>query len=121
MLSDPQPEAIGRTEQELPLRPIELGDRFTEHHPAHWREHDSPPRTELATSSKIGGYAHFLQGGEEAAIEGQRSRSRCSRCRSRHEFKVQLAAGLIDIGDCGSIYVFVCPRGCTARATAESL
>lgn len=121
MLSDPQPGAVARAEQDRPLRPIELGERFTEHHPAHWRKYDSPPRTELATSSKIGGYAHFLQGGEEEAIKGQRSRSRCSRCRSRLEFKVQLAAGLIEIGDCGSVYVYVCPRGCTARATAESL
>ena len=88
---------------------------FEEIDPAHENEVDTPTGTKRSASfsTKIGGWPRFIQD----ALSGT-----CDRCESELRFAAELASDVFDsrFGDVGSLYVFVCPKGCQGKGALQS-
>ncbi|MCC7542440.1 MAG: hypothetical protein IT379_39850, partial [Deltaproteobacteria bacterium] len=93
---------------------------FDDPDPTKLEQMDAGPGWDLAGHTKIGGYANLIQGGAEEQARADTC-GRCRRCGKALVYRVQLSAGAVDVGDCGRVWVYVCPDGCDAAAVAQSL
>jgi hypothetical protein len=96
------------------------GSPFDDPDPLLLDELDATPAWNLRSRTKVGGFAASLQAaGEDHRAVQKNARGRT--CRKPLRYAMQLSFEFFDIGDSGRIFVYVCPGGCDAAATVESL
>lgn len=96
------------------------GTPFDDPDPLLLDELDATPAWDLRGRTKVGGFADGLHASGEDHRAMQKH-ARCRTCKKALRYAVQLSYDFFDIGDSGRIFVYVCPSGCDAAATLESL